>query len=148
MADRTPSDAGTPLARLNQHIHDAARAQAAAQGLDTGLETAGTDSAPGLRSAVRFHAMWARLDAEDAVTQAAEQAPSNAGPLNSHMLALRTLETLRSLSPGYLYRFLAYLDTLARLENVRRPGAQRAKEPPPAAATRKAGASRTRRTRG
>lgn len=101
---RAPQKPATPLARLNQHI-------------------AGTTEPPGavrpeLRSAQAFRETWLRLSAEDEVAQAVQRAPENAGPLNSHMLVLRTLGLLRELSPDYLRRFLAQADTLLWLDQA------------------------------
>ena len=91
-----------------------------------------------LRSAQRFRDTWSRICAEDEVTQAVEQGPENAGPLNSHMLVLRTLGLMRDLSPDYLRRFLSHADTLLWLDQAQsqaRAKPQAAK--PKAARTRK-----------
>ena len=69
-----------------------------------------------LRSAQAFRDTWSRICAEDEVTQAVEQGPENAGPLNSHRLVLRTLGLMRDLSPDYLRRFLSHADTLLWLD--------------------------------
>jgi hypothetical protein len=66
----------------------------------------------------RFREAWSRIAAEDQVTQAVERGPANAGPLNSHMLVLRTLSLLRDLSPDYLRRFLSQMETLQWLEQA------------------------------
>jgi hypothetical protein len=52
------------------------------------------------------------------VVQATHRAPENAGPLNSHMLVLRTLGLMRELSPHYLRRFLSHTETLLWLEQA------------------------------
>lgn len=44
--------------------------------------------------------------------------PAESGPLNPQMLALRSLESMRELSPAYLARFVSYLDTLFWLEKA------------------------------
>lgn len=91
-----------------------------------------------LRSAQRFRDTWSRICAEDEVTQAVEQGPENAGPLNSHRLVLRTLALMRDLSPDYLRRFLSHADTLLWLEQAQ--SQSRAKPPaakPKAARTKK-----------
>ena len=79
-------------------------------------------SPPGreLRSAQAFRDTWSRICAEDEVTQAVAQGPENAGPLNSHMLVLRTLGLMRDLSPDYLRRFLWHADTLLWLEQAQK----------------------------
>ena len=71
-----------------------------------------------LPSVRRFRETWSRIAAEDQVTQAVERGPANAGPLNSHMLVLRTLALLRDLSPDYLRRFLSQMETLQWLEQA------------------------------
>jgi hypothetical protein len=55
---------------------------------------------------------WSKLSVDRQVTQALHQAPANAGPINSHMLVLRSLTLMRDISPEYLNRFISYADTL------------------------------------
>ncbi|MDZ4356137.1 MAG: DUF2894 domain-containing protein [Variovorax sp.] len=100
-----------PLATLNAHITQASQAAAG------GLRSNG-GKWPELRSAQRFRETWERLGAEAAVVQATHRAPENAGPLNSHMLVLRTLGLMRELSPHYLRRFLSHTETLLWLEQA------------------------------
>ena len=57
-----------------------------------------------------------QLKVQKQVSQAMAQAPENAGPINSHMLVLRSLGLMRELSPDYLNRFMRYTDTLLSLE--------------------------------
>lgn len=73
-------------------------------------------SRPELKSVQQFRKTWSRLSAEKQVTQALGQAPQNAGPMNSHLLVLRSLALMRDLSPDYLNRFVSYVDTLLCLE--------------------------------
>lgn len=42
--------------------------------------------------------------------------PDAYGPLNPQKLLIRSLESMRELSPHYLNRFVGYIDTLVRLE--------------------------------
>lgn len=67
---------------------------------------------PELRSVQRFRNTWSKLSVDRQVTQALHQAPANAGPINSHMLVLRSLALMRDISPEYLNRFISYADTL------------------------------------
>ncbi|PHR66722.1 DUF2894 domain-containing protein [Alcanivorax sp.] len=67
-----------------------------------------------LRHQRQAHRARQRID--DAITQT----PSDAGPLNSHRLVARSIETLRELSPAYLEHFVNYLDTLMSLEKLAR----------------------------
>jgi hypothetical protein len=58
--------------------------------------------------------------ARQRIDNAITQTPSDAGPLNSHRLVTRSIETLRELSPAYLEHFVSYLDTLMSLEKLAR----------------------------
>ena len=69
-----------------------------------------------LKSVHQFRNTWSKLSAQKQVTQALGQAPKNAGPINSHMLVLRSLELMRNISPDYLNRFMSYADTLLCLD--------------------------------
>jgi len=101
----------SPLAALNAHLAQASRAAAGGP-----IPNAG--EWPELRSAQRFRETWERLGAEEAVLKATHRAPENAGPLNSHMLVLRTLALMRELSPHYLRHFLAQTEALLWLEQA------------------------------
>jgi hypothetical protein len=71
-----------------------------------------------LKAARRFHAAMVRLNADKVVTQALQEVPEDAGPLNPQRLATRSLTTMRDLSPHYLSRFVSYIDTLFWLEQA------------------------------
>ncbi len=71
---------------------------------------------PELKSVQNFRSTWSKLSIGKQVAHAFAQAPKNAGPLNSHVVALRALAQMRDISPDYLHRFLSYVDTLARLD--------------------------------
>jgi hypothetical protein len=73
---------------------------------------------PELRSVRLFRNTWSKLSADQQLNTALDRAPLNAGPINSHMLVLRSLAQMRALSPDYLNRFISYADTLIRLEQV------------------------------
>ena len=64
----------------------------------------------------QFRKQLSQISVQKQVTQAIAQAPQNAGPINSHMLVLRSLGLMRDLSPDYLNRFMAYVDTLLILD--------------------------------
>ena len=104
--------AETPLSTLSDHVRQAT------QGPDfsePGSEGGHQDE---MKSVRRFRAAWSRLQADDQLTRAMDRRPDNAGPLNSHMLVLRTLTLMRDLSPDYLRRFLEQVDTLLWLDQV------------------------------
>ena len=79
-------------------------------------ETAGGRSE--LKSVRQFRNTWSKLSADKQLKQALDQAPKNAGPINSHMLVLRSLALMREVSPDYLNRFVSYADTLLCLEQA------------------------------
>ncbi|EKF74798.1 hypothetical protein A11A3_07238 [Alcanivorax hongdengensis A-11-3] len=58
----------------------------------------------------------ARQQRQARIERAINSTPSEAGPLNSHRLVTRSLETLREISPAYLNRFASYMETLMWLE--------------------------------
>lgn len=102
----------TPLAQLNQYI------QAATQDrVENGPGEMGRVDAE-MKSVRRFRQTWSRISAENQVKQAVGRGPENAGPLNSHMLVLRSLALMRDLSPDYLQRFLSHVDTLLWLDQA------------------------------
>ena len=78
-------------------------------------QRASTDAADRL-SLQYFRNTWSRISTGKQVTQALDQAPKNAGPINSHMLVLRSLALMRDVSPDYLNRFVSYVDTLLYLD--------------------------------
>jgi hypothetical protein len=87
-----------------------------------------------LKSVRYFRNTWSRLSAEKQVTHALDQAPKNAGPINSHAVVLRSLALMRDISPDYLNRFMSYVDTLLCLDQGDK-GALPAAKPPRTAKT-------------
>lgn len=110
----TPTD--TPLSALNRYIRDAQQ-NTVGKGLPGDLEEGGA-TGPEMKSVRRFRQAWSRMAAEDQLDHAFGRGPENAGPLNSHMLALRSLALMRERSPDYLRRFMAHLESLQWLEQV------------------------------
>ncbi len=66
----------------------------------------------------QFRKLLNKISVQKQVTQALAQAPQNPGPINSHMLVLRSIELMRDLSPDYLHRFMGYVDTLLLLSSL------------------------------
>lgn len=100
----------SPLAKLLrqlEHVHHAASPSAAAP--------SPAPVRPELKILRESRTTWARLSVERQLSLAMQQAPRNAGPINSHMLMLRSLELMRDISPDYLGRFMCYADSLLRL---------------------------------
>jgi hypothetical protein len=69
-----------------------------------------------LKSVRHFRNTWSKLSVDKQVAKALDQAPKNAGPINSHMLVLRSLALMREISPDYLNRFMCYADALLCLD--------------------------------
>jgi hypothetical protein len=111
---------GAPLAQLNQYLQNAKRDSIAHRpGRDPGGSLVSDRAARSEMASVRrFRQTWSRMAAENQVDQATGRGPLNAGPLNSHMLVLRSLALMRKLSPDYLQRFLSHADTLLWLEQA------------------------------
>ena len=66
----------------------------------------------------QFRQQLSKISVHKQVKQAIALAPANAGPINSHMLVLRSLGLMRDLSPDYLNRFMTHLDTLLCLDEA------------------------------
>lgn len=106
------------LGQLNQHI-EVASAPIDANGSVRATQGILANPHPqDLKSAVRFRETWALISAETQLDQAAIRAPENAGPLNAHKLALRTLALMRELSPDYLRRFMDHTESLLWLDRA------------------------------
>jgi hypothetical protein len=71
-----------------------------------------------LTSVRRFRRAWAGSRVLDQVREASARRPAVAGPLNSHVLVLQTLELLQDLSPDYLRHFVAQVESLQWLEQA------------------------------
>lgn len=98
---------------LGQLVQDMAQPRPV---LDAGVWASPTAPRTELKSVQQFRNTWSKLSAQKQVSQALGQAPKNAGPINSHMLVLRSLELMRNISPDYLNRFMSYADTLLCLD--------------------------------
>jgi hypothetical protein len=118
--------AQVPESRLGAlgHLARYASQQSMAQ---VGTPSDKTDNGPSeLKSVRAFRKTWSQLSVDKQLNQALGQAPKNAGPINSHMLVLRSLALMRDLSPDYLNRFMSYVDALQCLDvadQVQPPGA-------------------------
>lgn len=80
-----------------------------------------------------FRRIWSAVRTESQLRQSMEDAPENAGPLNSRALVHRAIGLMRELSPGYLQHFLAYVDDLSWIEQLNGNVSFVAKDAPAAA---------------
>lgn len=107
-----PAAPASPLAQLTQHLREAAgHVQATALPDDMHARDE-------LASVRRFRRTWSHTRSQEQVTQAVARKPANAGPLNSHVLVLQSLDLMRALSPDYLRRFLLQVESLQWLEQA------------------------------
>lgn len=104
--------APSPLADL---LRDMAKQTPVEPAAPTGKPPGWRAESPGVQ---QFRKQLGKISVQKQVTQAIAQAPQNAGPINSHMLVLRSLGLMRQASPDYLNRFMVYLDTLLNLEEA------------------------------
>jgi hypothetical protein len=75
-----------------------------------------------LRAASYFRDARRQRHAETVVSRAVLAAPEDSGPLNPQKLATRSLSALGKLSPAYLGRFVASVETLLWLEKAGETG--------------------------
>jgi len=79
---------------------------------------AGVEPAGELKALRYFRSTWSKLNVDRQLTQSMAQVPKNAGPLNSQLLVLRSLQAMREVSPEYLNRFVSYVDALLCLDQL------------------------------
>jgi len=111
---RTREPARSHLAELTRYI-----AQHSPENADAGLAD-DIGSRAELKAIRNFRNTWSTLSVDKQLRQAIEQAPENAGPLNSHGLVLQSLALMRDISPDYLKRFMSYADSLLWLDRADR----------------------------
>lgn len=109
--------APSPLAALLQEmlpkVTDSDAAQNTSGQVTKFSSTAWRAESPRIR---QFRKQLQQISVQKQVSNAIAQAPQNAGPINSHMLILKSLSVMRDASPDYLNRFMGYVDTLLWLE--------------------------------
>ncbi len=69
-----------------------------------------------LKAVRRYRQLAAQQKTESMVNRAVIARPENPGPLNPHMLAIKSLTNMRDLSLPYLNRFVSYIETVMWLE--------------------------------
>ena len=69
-----------------------------------------------LQSVQLFKQSQQQFNVTQLVQQAIADSPDKPGPLNPHMLAIRSLTLMQDLSPKYMERFISYIDNLLWLE--------------------------------
>jgi hypothetical protein len=118
--DHQPSPLGVLLRQFEQHAPDRLVA----------LPVKLSGLRPELKTVRSSRNTWSKMSASRHLTRALEQAPKNAGPINSHMLVLRSLALMRTISPDYLNRFMSYADTLLSLDQAEKDKPANTKKSP------------------
>lgn len=126
-ADAPRMSLGALVRELDQHAPDHA-------GMRVEVSAAPRSELKTIRN---FRKTWAKLSVDNQVAQALKQAPKNAGPINSHMLMLRSLTMMRDISPDYLSRFMSYADTLLCLDQGEKEKPAPSRKPQATRAARK-----------
>jgi hypothetical protein len=108
----------SPLVALTQYLAEQAQAldPQEVQGGPPSQAASGLPVRPELKAVRQFRNTWSKLSADQQLNRALDLAPKNAGPINSHMLVLRSLALMRDISPDYLNRFMSYADALLCLD--------------------------------
>jgi hypothetical protein len=92
-----------------------------------------------------FRTLWSRLRTDNQMRQSLQQAPTDAGPLNSTALVHRAVSLMRELSPGYLQHFLRYIDDLTWLGQMNMAAPHVDQDAPSVASGRKRARRKTRK---
>jgi len=131
------------LASLLSHIRQQAHER------DAALQAIGEPAGdyPHLPALEDFRRLWSQQRTREQLRATLQPPPAGAGPLNSASLAHRALALMRTASPGYLQHFMAHLDALSWLEQMRASGSLAPEGGPgtPGARTTKAPRGRKRR---
>lgn len=69
-----------------------------------------------MQSMKHFRESMKHVAIDKIIARALTEGPENPGPLNPQMLAIKSLTQMRNLSPMYLRRFAAYIETMLWLE--------------------------------
>lgn len=118
MAQLQSQPRGNLLSDLLRHIAQQAPAptQPAAAGRGSAAHGGSGASLADLKTVQRDKDAWTRLRVELQLARSQAQAPDNPGPLNSHLLVLRSLRRMQTIAPEYLAQFMLYAETLLWLD--------------------------------
>lgn len=137
------ADAGTVAVATEQVVEASREAVATSSVSLTSLVELLTEAAHARSQAMptadtvdHFRRLWSTVRTESQLRQSMQQAPDNAGPLNSAALVHRAIGLMRGVSPGYLQHFLSYVDDLSTIEALLGSAAT-AKEVPRVASVKK-----------
>lgn len=124
-ASLADADAGTVAVATDQVVEASREAVATSSVSLTSLVELLTEAAHARSQAMptadtvdHFRRLWSTVRTESQLRQSMQQAPDNAGPLNSAALVHRAIGLMRGVSAGYLQHFLSYVDDLSALEGL------------------------------
>lgn len=83
---------------------------------DVAFQATPNDEPLEMQSMKAFRESMKYFNIDKIIDRAIDDLPANPGPHNPHMLAIKSLTQMRELSPQYLRRFAAYIETLLWLE--------------------------------
>jgi hypothetical protein len=127
-ADGTAAPAPSARGAMGELLdHIAAESRDGASATD---DMARHSAFPELRALDDIRKIWTRVRAERQFRQSLEDAPADAGPLNSGRLVHRSLILMSELSPGYLQQFLSYVEALTWMEQMNANGALSSEDMP------------------
>ncbi|PPU36929.1 MULTISPECIES: DUF2894 domain-containing protein [unclassified Xanthomonas] len=119
----SPADPGALQRTALRAVTDQLAGHAALMEVDS-RKTAAPDAQlfPELPALDDFRRTWTTVRTASQVRQSLQDAPKDAGPLNSSVLVHRCITLMRERSPGYLQHFLGYVDALSWLEQMQSGG--------------------------
>jgi len=83
-----------------------------------GFDTVSHQNPTELQAYIALRASKKKFETDKLVDAIINDHPEVLGPLNPQLLLIRSLQSMRELSPHYLSRFVSYIDTLVRLEEA------------------------------
>lgn len=112
------------LSELLRHIERQVGAPAqAAPGRSSATGGVSDGTPADLKTVQRDKDGWARLRVDLQMARSYEKAPDKPGPLNSHLLVLRSMRRMQDIAPAYLAQFMSYVETLLWLDQAGSSGA-------------------------
>ncbi|MEO7937130.1 MAG: DUF2894 domain-containing protein, partial [Burkholderiaceae bacterium] len=136
-----------PLSELLQHIARQSGASAQIEDSEGSVTAQQLAGAPAdLKTVRRDKDAWARLRVDQQLMRSHQKAPDKPGPLNSHLLVLRSMQRMHDIAPEYLAHFMSHVETLLWLDQAATDSAApAAKGTRPVTERKKPGMGRVRR---
>jgi hypothetical protein len=107
-----------PLGELVDYIEQLAGAQDPTHPGEAASQPSAGAALAELKTLRQFRKTWTSLSVDRQMSRSKEKVPENPGPLNSHLLVLRSLQLMQETSPAYLNRFMAHVESLFWLDQA------------------------------